>query len=101
MNCLLPGSGQSFDFFLFSVSAADDVIAIAISTRVARLHIFKPKNTIWVNFAGSCNGRCCYILCPFGLHIYGRLVDFGIFYGYLVYFPHFGMLYQNKSGNPD
>jgi hypothetical protein len=25
---------------------------------------------------------------------------FGIFYGYLVYFSRFGMLYQEKSGNP-
>jgi hypothetical protein len=28
------------------------------------------------------------------------LLPFGIFSGYLVYFHHFGMLYQNKSGNP-
>jgi hypothetical protein len=32
-----------------------------------------------------------YVLLPFG----------GIFYGYLVYFSRFGMLYQEKSGNPD
>jgi hypothetical protein len=44
-------------------------------TRVARWHIFKPKIPIWVNFGGSYNGRCLYIICPFGL-----------FYGYLVYF---------------
>jgi hypothetical protein len=25
---------------------------------------------------------------------------FGIFNGHLVYFPHFGMLYHDKSGNP-
>jgi hypothetical protein len=35
-------------------------------------------------------------LWPFG--IYSKL--FGIFYGYLVYFSRFGMLYQEKSGNP-
>jgi hypothetical protein len=29
------------------------------------------------------------------------LLPFGIFYGYLVHFPHFGMFYQGKSGNPD
>jgi hypothetical protein len=28
------------------------------------------------------------------------LRPFGIFCGYLVYFPHFGMLHQEKSGNP-
>jgi hypothetical protein len=26
---------------------------------------------------------------------------FGTFYGYLVHFSRFGMLYQEKSGNPD
>jgi ABC-type transporter Mla subunit MlaD len=25
---------------------------------------------------------------------------FGILYGYLVYFPHVGLLYQEKFGNP-
>jgi hypothetical protein len=28
------------------------------------------------------------------------LRPFGIFYGYLVYPPRFGLLYQEKSGNP-
>jgi hypothetical protein len=28
------------------------------------------------------------------------LLPFGTFYGYLVYFSRFGMLYQEKSGNP-
>jgi hypothetical protein len=32
--------------------------------------------------------------------IWSILLPFGIFYGYLVYFPRFGMLYQEKSGNP-
>jgi hypothetical protein len=27
--------------------------------------------------------------------------DIGIFYGHLVYFSRFGMLYPEKSGNPD
>jgi hypothetical protein len=35
--------------------------------RVAACYIFKPKIQIWVNFGGSCNQRCCYILWPFGL----------------------------------
>jgi hypothetical protein len=50
------------------------------------IHIFKPKILIWVNFAGSCNGRCWYILWLFGVP-YGHLVflwPFGIFYGHLV-----------------
>jgi hypothetical protein len=28
------------------------------------------------------------------------LWPFGIFCGHLEYFPHFGILYQEKSGNP-
>jgi Arf-GAP/GTPase/ANK repeat/PH domain-containing protein 1/3 len=37
-------------------------------TRVARWYIFKPKIQIWVNFEGSCNGRCW--------HFYVHLVYF-------------------------
>jgi hypothetical protein len=66
------------------------------TVRVARWYIFKPKIPIWVNFGGSCNGRCWYILWPFGLS-YGHLVY--LFNGYLVYFPRFAMLSQEKSGN--
>jgi purine-cytosine permease-like protein len=68
--------------------------------------ILKPKIPIWVNFGVSCNGRCWYILWPFGL-FYIHLVYyvailyilwlFGIF---LVYFLSFGMLHNEKSGNP-
>jgi hypothetical protein len=64
------------------------------SARVARRHIFLPKIQIWVNFGGTCNGRCWYILRPIGL-----------FYGYLVYLWPFGIFmviwYKKKSGNPD
>jgi hypothetical protein len=62
-------------------------------------------------------GRCWSMLWPFGLfygHLvyifYGHLVyfmaiwyilwPFGISYGYFKLFPLFGMLYQDKSGNP-
>jgi hypothetical protein len=34
-------------------------------SRVARWHIFKPIIHIWVNFGGSCDWRCWYILRPF------------------------------------
>jgi hypothetical protein len=30
---------------------------------------------IWVNFGGSCNKRCLYIIWPFGL-FYGHVVNF-------------------------
>jgi hypothetical protein len=70
--------------------------------RVARWYSCKPK--IWVHFVGSCNSRCWYLLCPFGLF-------FGLFFGLLwchlvclwsfgVYIPLFGMLDREKSGNP-
>jgi hypothetical protein len=35
-------------------------------SRVARWFVFKPKIQIWVNFGGSCNGRCWYILWTLG-----------------------------------
>jgi hypothetical protein len=69
---------------------------LTILTRVARWHISKPKIPIWVNFGGSCNGRCWYILRPFGL-IYGHLVYFTVVW-YI--FPRFGIFYLEKSGNP-
>jgi hypothetical protein len=46
-----------------------------VSTRVARWYNFQPKIQIWVNFGGSCNGRCWYILWTFDV-FYGRLVYF-------------------------
>jgi hypothetical protein len=47
---------------------------------------------------GVCIFNCQLVfLRPFGI-LYGRLVYFT--YGYLVYFSSFGMLYQEKSGNP-
>jgi hypothetical protein len=49
---------------------------------VARWLVFEPKIPIWVNFGGSCDGRCWCILWPFGLFD-GHLA---IFYGILEYF---------------
>jgi hypothetical protein len=67
------------------------------------IHIFKPQILIWVNFVGTCNVRCWYILWPFGLfygHILYILWTIRILYAYLVYLYRFGMLCQEKSGNP-
>jgi hypothetical protein len=36
-------------------------MCINITTRVAGWFVFKPKIQIWVNFAGSCNGKRWYI----------------------------------------
>jgi hypothetical protein len=80
----------------------DNLFAVAAS-RVARWQIFKQKIPIWVHFGGPCNGRCWHIICTLGLFyfaIWYILWPFGIFYGYLVYFSHFGRLFQEKSGNP-
>jgi hypothetical protein len=86
--------------------------------RVARWHTFKPKFKIYVNFGGPWNEKGCYILWPFGIYYglmvyvvygdlkntyYGLMVHFMAiwqFSGNLVYFPPFGKLYQEKSGNP-
>jgi hypothetical protein len=43
--------------------------------RVARWFVFKPKIQIWVNFAGSCNGRGWYILWTL-IPFYGLLLYF-------------------------
>jgi hypothetical protein len=71
-------------------------VPLQFLSRVARWHIFKPKIPIWVNFGGSCNGRCWFIFWPFGLFYNYRVyfvAIFGIMYGHLVYFCHFGIMY--------
>jgi hypothetical protein len=47
-------------------------------------YIFEPKYTIWVNFGGSWNGRCWYILCTYGHLVYFTAIWY--IYGHLVYF---------------
>jgi hypothetical protein len=49
-----------------------------------------PKIPTWVNFGGSCNGRCWYSLWQLG-PFYGHLVylwQFGIFFPVWVYFTN-------------
>jgi hypothetical protein len=45
------------------------------ASRVARWYILKPQIPLWVNFGGPWNGKCWYILWPFGI-FHGRLVHF-------------------------
>jgi hypothetical protein len=45
------------------------------AARVARWFVLKQKIPIWVKFGGHWNGKCCYILWPFGI-FYGNLVEF-------------------------
>jgi hypothetical protein len=54
------------------------------------------KSQIGVNFGGPLNGKCWYILWPFGI-FYGRLVQYVVI-SYI--FPNLVCLDQEKSGNP-
>jgi hypothetical protein len=56
------------------------------------------KIPIWVNFGGSCNGRCGSIVRPFSLHMYCTAVWsivrlFGLFCCHLVYFAAIQYVY--------
>jgi hypothetical protein len=57
------------------------LLLFGFSRRVARWHIFEPKILIWVNFGGTCNGRCWYTSLPFRL-----------FYSHLIYFVAIGYI---------
>jgi hypothetical protein len=66
--------------------------------------VFKPKIQLWVNFGESRTGRCWYILWTLG-PFYGLLLHFmDTWYVQFVViwyiFPRFGILYEEKSGNP-
>jgi hypothetical protein len=64
---------------------------------IFQMAYFQTKIPIWEKFGGSCNGRCGYILWPFGL-FYGHLVYFMVIW--YIYLVCFGMLTEEKSGNP-
>jgi hypothetical protein len=54
---------------------------------------FQAKIPIWVNYGGSLNGKGWCIIWPFGIY-----VDiWAIWYRYC---PRFGIVCQEKSGNP-
>jgi hypothetical protein len=65
---------------------------------------FQTKDALWVNFGGSCNGKSWYILRPLGL-FYGHwkyfIAIWYILWSFWYIFPRFGILYTEKSGNPD
>jgi hypothetical protein len=67
-----------------------------LASRVARWFLFEPKIPIWVNLGGYCNGRCWYILWPFGqlsghlaylMAIWYMLHRFGTFYTFWYVVP--------------
>jgi hypothetical protein len=64
---------RTMNFFVFIFLAAEKKPRSRLWTRVARWFVFKPKIQIWVNFGEPWNGKCCYILRPFGKS-YGHLV---------------------------
>jgi hypothetical protein len=72
-------------------------------SRLARWYIFKPKIPMWVNFGGPYNKKCWYILWSIGIFCrpFGIFWPFGSIVVIWYIFPHFGILYQEKSGNPD
>jgi hypothetical protein len=53
------------------------------------------KSRFGLNFGGSCDGRCCYILWP----SVNYLAIWYILWSFCTFFQ-FGVLYQKKSGNP-
>jgi hypothetical protein len=62
----------------------------------------KTKNPFWVNFGGSCIGRCWYVHghLVYFMAIWYSLWPFGIFYGYLVYFSPFWYVVPRKIWQP-
>jgi hypothetical protein len=72
--------------------------------RVARWHIFKPKILIWGKFLRDLQWKILIYFQAIGLFS-GYLVHFAAIW-YILWlhiwyiFSHFGVLYQENSGNP-
>jgi hypothetical protein len=60
---------------------------------------FQTKNTNFGIFGVPWNGKCWYILWPFRTY-YGFWYILWPFGNLVHAFPYFGILYQDKSGNP-
>jgi hypothetical protein len=58
------------------------------------------KYQIGVNFGGPWIGKCLYVSWPFGIFYGHRGYFVTIWYIWWV-FSGFGIMYQEKSGNPD
>jgi hypothetical protein len=83
-------------FVLFHFASTTKINRFVHWIRDARWFVFKPKIPSWVNFRGSCNGKCWYILCPFSL-FYGHWKYFmAMFCDHLVYFPPFWYVVPRK-----
>jgi hypothetical protein len=64
---------------------------------------FNTKNLNSCILSKPWKGKLWYILLPFAIFKTSLCIvlPFGTFCGDLVYFSHFGMLCQEKSGNPE
>jgi hypothetical protein len=71
-----------------------------IGSRVARWYIFSNQKSHFGNILEDLEMENVVIptLWPFGIHSC-HLVIYVVVFWYL--FPHFGLLYHEKSGNPD
>jgi hypothetical protein len=96
------------NFLSVSVSfCVKSLFLVRLPLSVARWFLFKPKKIpICVNFGGSCNGRCWYILCPFGQFSGHSTYFMAIWYNFVIFSPvlvHFFLFWYvvpKKSGNP-
>jgi hypothetical protein len=64
---------------------------------------FQNKPPLLVHFGSPLNGKFWYLLWPFGMLYVWPIVlfwQFGNFGGHLLHCLYFGILYQEKSGNP-
>jgi hypothetical protein len=74
--------GLSVGYSCRHVSSHMSAIAHDVGCWVARWFVFKPKIPIWVNFGGSCDGRCRY---TYFMVIWSILWSSCIYYGFLIY----------------
>jgi hypothetical protein len=99
----LPKWGFFFHLLSFGFGAISVTVFKRVHFRVARSHILKPKNPIWVNLGWSCKGSCWHILWPFGLFYSNSVIFVGIWYilwTHIWYqFSYFGIFYPEESGN--
>jgi hypothetical protein len=81
---------RSSNTYLFPSVQVDSNRVDGRWTRVARWFAFKPKIQSWVNFGGSCNGRCWYILWTLGPFYVPLLYFMDIWYSswkFGIFFP--------------
>jgi hypothetical protein len=84
---------------LHSFETVPEKVGPLVTHRVARWHILNLKSQFLVNYGWSWNGKCMYILWPFGL-LNGHLVYFiviGILRVHIEYFSLFWYVVPTKK----